>query len=111
MSISKEDKIFDDEEIRDTNDHTSGVSESRGFSPKTIMVCNEHDEEGVFQLQGSIDSSFTHIFLIGGTFSIAADTCEYETLEDYFPYLRVIASYATAPTTGALDMWIAKRTG
>jgi len=105
MSSMDDDKIFSAEAIRDTNEHISAESYTDEFSAKTIFVENGHDQSGAFQLQGAIDSVWVSV---GSSFNIAATTNDYRTVTDYFPKFRIAVTYATAPTTGSLDLHILK---
>jgi hypothetical protein len=108
MSIASEDKVFDAEAIRNTSDHTSAVSEERGFIPKTIIVHNHLNQSVSCQVQGDVVEAFTDPIDVGSPFSVATTVDDYETLTDYFPFLRVVASCSVAPTTGTLTVFIAK---
>ena len=110
MSIHKQDKVFDDEQIRDTASKTSSVADLKGFDPKTIMFCNGLDQSVDIDIEGSNDSSFTHVWPIDETIAVGASVCSYATLNDYFPYIRMKAQCATAPSSGGLDVWVMKRT-
>ena len=103
--MADKDKVFDAEEIRDTNAHTSDESVTGGFLAKTIFIENGHNQTGTFQLQGAIDSVWIDV---GSSCDVAATTNDYKTVTDYFPKFRIKATYATAPTTGSLDLYILK---
>lgn len=106
MAITDKDKLFDDEAIRDTSNHNSAVSDTGEFTAETIVIYNGLNQQVTLQLQGSLDES-TWID-IGASFNIAASTNDYETVTDYFPCYRLVASCVTAPTTGNLNAWILK---
>jgi len=108
MSIASEDKIFDALAIRDTNDHNSTVSEERGFIPKTVIVHNHLDQTVTCQVQGDIEDGFSNPIAISDPFNVSGTTDDYETLTDYFPFMRVVASCSVSPTTGTLTVYIAK---
>jgi hypothetical protein len=108
MSIASEDKVFDAEAIRDTNAHNSAVSEERGFIPKTVIVWNHLNQTVTCQVQGDIEDTFSNPIDINDPFNIPASTDDYETMTDYFPFLRVVATCSVTPTTGDLTVYIAK---
>jgi hypothetical protein len=90
--------------IRDTNPHTSSTGNSRGFMVKTIIVNNGLNQDVTIQLQGSRDS--TNWFNVGNSSTTTAATLTYQTADDYFPYVRAIATCAVAPASGGLDLWV-----
>ena len=92
--------------IRDTNSHTSGITDTGEFNAQTIAIKNGLDQQVTLQFQGSLDK--TTWFDVGDSFAIAATTNDYQTVTDYFPCYRLTAVCTTAPTTGALDAWILK---
>ena len=100
------DLVFEDLEIRDQNDHNSDVSAMGEYNAETLIGLNSLDQEVALQLQGSIDKT---IWLdVGQVFNVAATTNEYETVSDYFPFYRIVASCASTPTTGNLNVWVVK---
>lgn len=101
-----EDRVFNDEEIRDTSNHTSAVSDNRGAIPKTLLIDNELDQTVTVQLQGARDSAFTNVINIGDSFDVTTSTHDYATISDYFPYMRVSVSCSTAPTSGNLNIYL-----
>ena len=99
-------QVFTAEEIRDTANYISIVDEIGRFNAETIVVHNGLDEIVSLQLQGSVDNS---IWIdMGNSFDVSATTNDYETVSDYFPFLRVKASCSVAPTTGNLDVFLVK---
>ena len=100
-----EDKIFDNELIRDTVKHDSVSSDSGNLKAKTIFVENSLDKQVTLQLQGARNSVWINV---GTTFDINANTNGYQTVSDYFPKFRIQASCSVPPTTGNLDVWILK---
>ena len=103
-----EDEIIHELAIRDTDDHISSVSDNRGAIPKTVVIYNGTDEDLTVQLQGDRDEDFDYGMNMGNTFIVSAGTHDYATISDYLPYLRVIISSDTAPTTGTVDAYIMK---
>ena len=100
------DQVFDELEIRDQSDHTSECSDMGEFNAENLVAYNHLDTQVNLQLQGSVDNV---VWLdVGSVFSIAAGENDYETVTDYFPCFRVIASCPSTPTTGHIHMWIVK---
>jgi hypothetical protein len=108
IQLSSEEKLIDALSIRDTSDHTSIKSEIKGYIPKSIIIHNGLNQQVTIQVEGSIDDTFSNPLTVGNSFNIPANTDDYETLTDYIPFLRIKASCATAPTTGALTLYLAK---
>ena len=108
MAFSGEDKVWDAESIRVNTEVPSSTSVSAGLLAKTIFVCNDHNQQGTFQVYGSVFADFNKDVQVGNSFNIAANTTNYETISDYFPYVRLKVTYATAPTTGDLSVFIEK---
>jgi len=102
---SGEDKIENNNQIRDTAEYTSTVSDNRGYVPKTIIIENGLDQQVSVQCEGSRDSSFTKPLLIGSAFNVAATSDDYKTVSDYFPYFRTKTTASVAPTTGGLTAY------
>ena len=102
------DTVFDALAIRDTATKTSDVSNNQGFVPKTIAINNALNQAVTLQLQGTTDSSFTNVYDIGAPFVIAASTLSYQNTETYFPFFRLTAVCAIAPTTGTLTVTLLK---
>jgi len=111
MSQYDSDKVFDALAIRDTSNHNSVVSDNRGFTPKTIAVCNKLNQTVSFQLQGCFDNTFTEVFNIGSSWDITASTNGYQNTETYFPFFRLVASCSASPTTGTLTVFMLKVEG
>ena len=106
MATVDKDQVFTAEAIRVTTTVNSISANTGEFNAQTIVVYNGLDESVAIQLQGSVDES-TWID-IDVPFNVAATGNDYDTVTDYFPYYRVTAKCATAPTTGDLDVWILK---
>ena len=101
-----EDRIMNSVEIRDTNAHTSSISDSRGYVPKTLIIDNALNQAVTIQVQGSRETDFTPVMNIGNSFEVNAETSDYATLSDYFPYLRVVATCSVAPTSGEINVYV-----
>jgi hypothetical protein len=108
LQLSSEDKIIDALAVRDTSNHNSSGSENKGYIPKTIIVHNGLNQQVSIQVQGSVDDTFNNPLTVGNSFNVAASTDDYDVLTDYLPFLRVVASCTTAPTTGTLTVYLAK---
>lgn len=101
-------KVFDSEEIRDTDDHNSLVYFARVYAIKrTVLYKNGLNQAVELQVQGSVDKAFTDPVAVGAAISAAASMSVplYETMSDYFPYLRIVATCTIAPTSGSLSVW------
>lgn len=107
MAIAFEETIINALAITDTSDHTSTVVMISGFIPKTIGIITTLDEIVDIQVQGSFTSAFTNVYDIDSPIAYNNEN-DYIVLTDYFPYMRVVASCATAPTSGALTVELAK---
>jgi len=107
-NIHGEDRIFVALEIRDTDTHDSHPSDCRAFKVKTIIVHNGLNEDVTIQVQGDRERGFSHPLDLGASFTVTAGTDDYQTLTDYWPYLRAQATCSTAPTSGSLDVWVEK---
>lgn len=105
-----EDQIFVATEIRNTSNHNSLESPTGEFTAQTIFIENSLNQAVTFQLQGCRKTGSTWLN-IGTAFNIAASTNDYETVSDYFPCYRLVASCLVAPTTGNLNVWLIKSKG
>ena len=105
-------KIFDAEEIRDTNAHNSSVYEkqarSKAMLKVTVLYKNGLNQACSLQVQGSVDQAFTDPVAIGTAINAAASMTVplYETVSDYFPHLRIVGTCTVAPASGSLSAWI-----
>jgi len=105
MSVLTE-KTFTALEIRDTDSHTGDTVFNGDYTIKTIIIENGLDQIVTFQCQGSMHADFSNMFLIGGTWDISASINTYQSCDTYFPYWRLIATCAVAPTTGDLTVHV-----
>jgi hypothetical protein len=106
MAVYDEDKVFDEEAIRDTSVLNSNIAKTGEFQAQTIIIENSLDQQVTLQLQGSRDN--TKWLDINNAFNVAASTDDYETVTDYFPCYRMTAVCSVAPTSGLLTCWILK---
>ncbi len=106
MATTDQDQVFIDNAIRVNTIVNSNVSNTGEFQAQTILIYNDLNQNVTIQLQGSVDK--TNWLDIGDAFSVTTLTKDYATVSDYFPYYRVTAKCAAAPTTGDLNAWILK---
>ena len=105
-------KVFDDEEIRNTDPLSSTVYylpeiHARNLT-KSIIYKNSLNKVCSLQLQGSVDEDFTDPVDLGEAMSAAASMSAalYETISDYFNFMRIVATCSVAPESGSLSTWI-----
>jgi len=111
-------QLFNNLDIRDTDNHFSNaytntsdhsvnsLCSMKGFSKGSISVDNGLDQDVTIQVQGDHNADFSgSVRDIGSSFTVGAGATAYETVTDPFPYLRLRASCATAPTSGTLDAY------
>jgi hypothetical protein len=101
-----EDCVIDALAIRDTSAHSSLVSDNRGAIPKTIVIYNNTNQSVSVQLQGDRDEEFDGPMNMGSPFTIASSTHDYATISDYLPYLRVMVTATSSPSSGTLSAYI-----
>lgn len=101
-----ESQVFTDVAIRNTSPTTSTVSEGVGYRTKTIIINNQLNQTVTIQCQASRDS--TNWFDVGAAWTVSATTLTYQSIDAYFPYMRMIATAASSPTTGTLSAWFEK---
>ena len=104
MGHVNQESAFDALAIRDTSDHTSTTINNFDFQLKTIIIENSLNQNVTFQCQGSAHADFSGSFNVGTEWDVTANTNSYQTCDTYFPYMRLIASCDTAPTTGSLNV-------
>lgn len=101
MSINQS-KTFDALEIRDTNAHNGVTVYNGDFIIKTLIIENGLNQTVTMQCQGSANADFSNSFNIGGEWDVSASTNLPQTCDSYYPYWRLVATCATAPTSGDL---------
>ena len=105
-------KIVDALEIRDTAEHYSDVV---GFEPEkynslTIVIENSLDQDITVQVQGALNYDFTiGVCNIGSSKTISANSNDYISVDDYFPFIRVKIIASTTPSAGNVNVYIVKR--
>ena len=103
-----QDKVMTALAIRDTSNHNTGIADLRNFTPKTIIVQNGLNQQVTITAQGDQETGFGKPVTIGSSFNIAATTNGYQTLDDFFPFLRLVVACTTAPTTGDITIYVEK---
>lgn len=106
MARVNSEKTFDATEIRNTSANNGTVVAQYDFQLKTIIVENHLNQTVTLQCQGSAHSDFSSAFNIGSSFDVTANTDTYQTCDSYFPYMRLVATCSTAPTTGDLTVYL-----
>lgn len=106
MAKVNQEKTFDALEIRDTNAHNGVVINNFDFQLKTIIIENELDQQVTLQCQGSVHADFSNSFNIGSSFNVSASTTTYQTCDAYFPYMRLVATCSSAPSSGDLTIYL-----
>lgn len=102
MAVVDKEKVFDGEQIRDTNLHTSPEAAQGEFICLSVLVINGLDKDVDMQLQGAVGSDW---FDVGPEFTVSAGVNSYETTTDYFEKYRITAkSPLVAPTSGGLTV-------
>ena len=104
-----EDAMFDAEAIRDTSSHNSNGTDAYELPVKTLIIQNTLDQIVTLQLQGSRDN--VNFFNVGNTFDVAAGAWYWQSCDTFFPFGRIVAQCAVAPTTGGLSVWCEKVRG
>ena len=99
-------KTIDALAIRDTSAHDGDTVYNGDFQVKTIIVENSLNQQVSLQCQASANEDFSNYFNVGSAFDVTATTNSYQTCDSYFPYWRGVATCASAPTTGALTVFI-----
>ncbi len=95
----RDESFFTDEQIRDTNEHTSQMVYAGAFMPKTLLFRNELDAQVKIDVYGcSKENSSVHYFI--NTVYVNANTNDFATLEDYFQCFFLHVTAQTLPTTG-----------
>jgi hypothetical protein len=96
--------VFNDEEIRDTSEHTSSLADNRGYTLKTIIIENGLNQTVTFECWASRNGDFSNSFQVGSSWDVSASTNTYQTSDSYFPYMKIKAQCSTAPTSGDLTV-------
>ena len=104
MAYVNQEKAYDALAIRDTSDHTSTTISNYNFQLKTIIVENGLDKQVTIQCKASAYSDFSNSFNVGSPFDASANTNMYQTCDAYFPYMRLVASCDSSPSSGDLTV-------
>ena len=102
MAQVNSEKTFDALEIRDTSAHNGAIINNYQFQLKTIVVENSLNQTVSLQCQASAHSDFSNSFNVGTSWDVSASTNTYQTCESYFPYMRLVATCASSPSSGSL---------
>jgi hypothetical protein len=102
-------------EIRDVNPHISTVVDTRDALSLTFSYINTLDQTCSFQVEGSVEETFAEPQPVGAPRALADGSVtaqrDYDTLTDYWPFIRVVVTAGGVPTVGQADAWILKETG
>lgn len=104
MAKVNSEPTFNALEIRDTNAHNGATINNYDFQLKTIVVENGLNQAVSFQCQASAHSDFSNSFNVGSAWEVTATTNTYQTCSSYFPYMRLVATCASAPSSGSLTV-------
>ena len=104
MAKVNSEKTFDALEIRDTSAHNGTQINNYDFQLKTIVVENGLNQEVSFQCQASVHDDFSNTFNVGTAWPVSASTNTYQTCDSYFPYMRLVATCASSPSSGDLTV-------
>jgi len=104
MARVNSERTFDALAIRDTSAHNGAVINNYDFQLKTIIIENSLDQTVTLQCQASAHADFSNAFNVGSSFNVNAATNTYQTCESFFPYMRLVATCASAPSSGALTV-------
>jgi len=99
-------KAIDTLAIRDTSEHTSLEVDNGDTVIKTLVIENILDQAVTFRCEGSANSDFSNHFDIGYPWDVPASTNIYATCNSYIPYWRIVATCASAPTSGTVTVWV-----
>jgi hypothetical protein len=105
MAKVNTEKTFDAEAIRDTSVHNGAGFYLYDFQLKTIIYHNHLDQQVTLQVQASATGS-SDWFNVGNSFNVSSSSDGYQTIDAYFPYIRVTAQCGTAPTSGDLTVYL-----
>ena len=104
MAKVNDELTFNAEAIRDTSAHNGATVNLYDFQLKTIIVENGLNQTVTFQCQASAHADFSNSFNVGATWDVAANTNTYQTCTSYFPFMRLVATCASAPSSGSLTV-------
>ena len=105
MSINSG-KTFNELEIRDTDNHNGSVIVNGDYVMKTVIIENSLNQIVTLSCEASMHSDFSNSFAVGAPWDHAASKNDYQSCDTYFPYWRMKATCATAPTSGSLTVYI-----
>lgn len=95
--------FFVDEQIRDTNEHTSSEVYAGAFMPKNILFNNTLDADVLVDVYGCSKANPSVHYLIADDVLVPAGQTDFQTLEDYFQCFFLHVTAQTIPTTGGFS--------
>ena len=104
MAKVNSERTFDALEIRDTSAHNGDQVNNFDFQLKTIVVENSLNQTVSLQCQASAHSDFSNSFNVGTSWDVTASTNTYQTCDSYFPYMRLVATCSSSPSSGDLTV-------
>lgn len=108
-----EKQIFTDEEIRDTNTHTSEIIHGGDYNVFTVFVDNQLDEDVTVQIYSNRSYTTTKALNVGLTWIVSATDQEAKTItvdnNGWLPYMFITVVASSTPTSGNLNAYILKR--
>ena len=111
--VISEVRVFDDEEIRDTNAHNSAIGDCSYFNITTIWVENGLDQNVSVQVKGNRVNSVVGAVDIGAAFDVATDDREARTMEPtdegFLPFIFIKVTAAGVPTDGNLNAYLIRK--
>jgi len=100
--------------ITDVLDHFSIVVDARDALSMTFFYTSDLDQKCDFQVEGAVDEAFAEAQNIGSKMTLDDGSVtkqkDYDTLTDFWPFLRVKVTGQLAPTSGTVNVWIFKET-
>ena len=113
-TVLKKDAIHEvlNEEIRDTADHNSEGTDILQYNKVTVLAKNTMDQGVSIQWQGDVTPDFANVRDIGAPIALGVGsvTPQYDVtaVTVYYPFYRVVATCAIAPTVGSVEVTFAK---
>ena len=104
MAHINQEKTFDALEIRDTDTHEGATINNYDFQLKTIIIHNHLNQAVTLQCRASVDG-VNNWFDVGSSFDVTASTDTYQTCSSYFPFMRLLATCSSSPSSGDLTVY------
>ena len=111
-ATNKQGMVLFNKQLRNTSEYSSDGVDGAIHGPMLVAAYNTHNQIVTIQYQGGFkDNAGTmYWFDIGSAVSLSATTGEdVQTLTDPWPHLRVQATAASTPASGALNVFWAWR--